>query len=105
MTKKRRIGLVLLLGIATMCVVAGWFFFPWPDKTYRVWNGATFNRVTEERRFRFISKDGPETILGPDREKSFVIQTVQFSGPTWGTSTVYRFGFFEMSDVTFITAE
>jgi hypothetical protein len=35
----------------------------------------------------------------------FFSQTLQFCGPTWGTETTHRFGFFEMTDLKWITRD
>jgi hypothetical protein len=94
MTKKR---LYLILAAVFVLGIPGWILCPWPDKTYRVWNGASFNRVTEERRFRWTEKGHPQRIHG-DNAEMFFRQTLHFSGPVSGTFTIQRFGFFEVID-------
>jgi hypothetical protein len=104
MTKKRRTLSIVLLGVTAVAIVgAAWFFFPWPDKTYRVWNGFGYNRATEERRFRWVPKGNPEGI--PGRDRMFFTQRLEIDGPTWGSGTTRRFGFFEMTDAKWITNE
>src|SRR5688572_2027415 len=70
----------------------GWFFFPWPDKTYSYARGKDHYRVEEERRFRFL----------PLKDWGFSQTTIVSCGPTSGLKKQYHCGFFEMSDTKWV---